>query len=297
MPVVRWRLESPQRIQQLFALLDWTAIAGRDGQHGRPGRSPCERHGCGQLIRSRLDELVIEAKHARRHAQRVRQSAGQYQVDRMKLIFKGGGDAEVAATTSDAPEQVLVLLRTSPQQLSVGGHYVDGYQVVAGESIAAVEPAQPAAEREPCDPCDRHDAERRCQPERLRGAVELAQCEPGLGTSRPCLWIYPDAFHPRQVKHDCAVTHRVPRDAVTAPTYRDGEVVSTCELDAAHHVGRIHRLEDGQRASINHAVEHCACRVVASVVGPDHLTPQTRPELATNRCARDHANQSGDLAP
>ena len=99
----------------------------------------------------------------------------------MELVFEGGNGAEVAAAAPDGPEQVLVLLRASPQQPSVGGRHVGGYQVVAGESVTAVEPAQSAAEGESRDPGRRHDAERRCQSERLRGAVELAQREPGLG--------------------------------------------------------------------------------------------------------------------
>ena len=166
----------------------------------------------------------------------------------MKLVFEGGDDPEVAAAASDAPEQVLVLLRACLQQLSVGGHHVGGYQVVAGESIAAVEPAQPAAEREPRDPGHRHHAERRRQPERLRGAVELSQREPGLGPDRPRLWINLDGLHAGQVKHDGAVTHRVSCDAVTAPAHRERKIMSTCELDAADHVRRIHRPDHGQRA-------------------------------------------------
>ena len=81
---------------------------------GSPARGQCERHGCGQLVRCRLDEVVVETQDARRHAQRVRQDAGQDEVDRMKLIFEGGDDTEIAAAASDAPEQVLILLRDSP---------------------------------------------------------------------------------------------------------------------------------------------------------------------------------------
>ena len=72
------------------------------------------------------DEVVVETKDLRRHAQRVRQAACQYDVDRMKLVFEGGNDPKVAAAASDAPEHVLVLLRASSQQLSVGGRHVGG---------------------------------------------------------------------------------------------------------------------------------------------------------------------------
>ena len=174
----------------------------------------------------------------------------------MKLVLEGGDDPEVAAAASDAPEQVLVLLRARPQQLSVGGRHVGGDQVVARQSITAVQPAQPAAEREPGDTGHRHDSERRRQPERLRGAVELCQGEPGFGPDCPRLWIDPDGFHAGQVDHHGAVAHGVPGDAVTASAHREREVMSTCERDAAEHVGRIHTPDDGERAPIDHAVEH-----------------------------------------
>jgi hypothetical protein len=207
----------------------------------------------------------------------------------MQLVFEGGNDAKVASAASDAPEQILVLLRASRQHLSVGGYHVGGSQVVTGESIAAVEPAQPTAEGEPRDPGYGDDTERRCQPERLRGAVELSQHEPGLGPDRPLLQINLDGLHSGHVKHDGAVTHRMPSNAVTTTTYRDGEGVSTCELDATDHIGRINRPDHGQRPSINHAVKHSARRVVATIAGVDHLPSQTRRELTMNR-TRDLAN-------
>ena len=50
-------------------------------------------------------------------------------------------------------------------------------------SIAAIEPAQPAAERQSRNPRHGHNPKRRRQPERLRGSVELSKREPG--SARP----------------------------------------------------------------------------------------------------------------
>ena len=181
-----------------------------------------------------------------------------------------------------APEQVLVLLGAGPQQLAVGGRDVGGDQVVAGESIAAVEPAQPAAEREPGDPGCRHHSQRRRQPERLGCAVELSQREPGSGPDPSRRWVNPKGLHGRQVKHEGAVAHRVPCHAVPAPAHREWEVVSTRDGDAADHLGGIHRPDHDERAPIDHAVEHGAGRVIATVAGPDDLPPQTSLEVLTN---------------
>ena len=207
----------------------------------------------------------------------------------MELILERCSDSEVAAAAANAPEQVGVLLRAGPQQLPVGCRHVGRYQVVAGKSIAAVQPAQPSAEREARDPGHRHHAKRRRQSDRLRGAVELTQREPRVRPDGPRLWIDLDGFHPRQVKHDGIVTHRVACNAVTAPAHRERQVVSTYELDATDYIGRIRGPDHGQWASINHAVEHRARRVVTAVTGVDHITSQTGLELAAYK-TRDPVN-------
>ena len=207
----------------------------------------------------------------------------------MQLVLEGGDDPEVAAAASDGPEQLLVLPCAGPQEPSVGGRDVGRDQVVARQSMTAVEPAQPAAEREPRDPSRRHHSERRRQAERLGGTVELSQGEPGFGPGCPRLRINPEGLHAGQVEHDGAVAHRVPRDAVTAPAHRERKLVSTCEPDAADHVGRVRTADHGERPPVDHAVEHRASRVVATVAGAGHLPPQPRPELAANR-APDRAS-------
>ena len=118
------RLKGPQRMKQLFALVGRTAVADHDGHCGFPRRGQRERHGRGQLIGRRFDEVVVETQDLPRRVQRVRQGACEYDVDRMKLVFEGGNDPKVASAASDAPEQVLVLLRACRQQLSVGGYHL-----------------------------------------------------------------------------------------------------------------------------------------------------------------------------
>ncbi|MET0164380.1 MAG: hypothetical protein ABW318_05175, partial [Vicinamibacterales bacterium] len=86
------RPEAPQWTQHLFALVDRTAIANCDGRCGLSGRVLDQRRRCGQLVRRRFHEVVVETKDARRQTQRVRQATGQYEVDRMKLVLEGGDD-------------------------------------------------------------------------------------------------------------------------------------------------------------------------------------------------------------
>ena len=55
--------------------------------------------------------------------------------------------AEVAAAAAQRPEQLGVLVAGGADQLPVGGDELDGEEAVAGEAVAAAEPAEAAAER------------------------------------------------------------------------------------------------------------------------------------------------------
>ena len=99
----------------------------------------------------------------------------------MEPVDERGHDAEVAAAAADRPEEVRVLVGARPQQLAVGGDDVGGEQVVAGQAVLAVEPADAATSVRPAMPVDRDCPERSRQTERLRGAVEVGQQQSRLG--------------------------------------------------------------------------------------------------------------------
>ena len=82
------------------------------------------------------------------------------------------------------------------QEAAVGGDDVGREQVVAGQAVLALQPADAAAEREPGDAGRRDRAAGRRQPERLRLAVELAPGQAGLGARDPAPGIDPHALHP-----------------------------------------------------------------------------------------------------
>src|SRR5215207_6050529 len=93
----------------------------------------------------------------------------------MKLILERGDDAEVTAAASNSPVEVFVLLGVGRKQLPVRAHHVGRDEVVAGEAILAVEPAEAAPEGQPCDTGQRNDSEGGRQAKRLCLVVELAQ--------------------------------------------------------------------------------------------------------------------------
>ena len=62
----------------------------------------------------------------------------------MQLELERGGNAEVAASAAQAPEEVGVLFGARRHRLPVGGHEIDGAQVVDGQAMFAHHPANPA---------------------------------------------------------------------------------------------------------------------------------------------------------
>src|SRR5919112_857460 len=72
-------------------------------------------------------------------------------------------------------------VRVGVQDCAVGSDHFSADQVVARQTVLAVEPAESAAECEPGDSGDGNDAERGGEPMLLRAAVELAEQQTGPG--------------------------------------------------------------------------------------------------------------------
>ena len=80
------------------------------------------------------------------------------------------------------------------------------------------QPPDATAEREAGDPRVRHDPGRHREPERLRGAIQLAERDPGPDLREPGVRIHPDSLHLRQVDDQSVVAERETADAVPAAT-------------------------------------------------------------------------------
>ena len=144
---------------------------------------------------------------------------------------KRGGDPEVAAAAAQPPEELRLGLGVDVHPLAVGGHQVDGEQVVHGQAVLAHEVPEPAAERQPADAGVADDAARGGEPERLGGAVELAPEEPAGRPRGARRRIDPDRLHQREVDHQPAVADGVTGDGVPAAAHRDEQVALPREAD------------------------------------------------------------------
>src|SRR5215468_5283041 len=70
-------------------------------------------------------------------------------MDRVRLEQERGDDAEVAASTTQRPQKVLVVPLVGSHKSAIGQHDVGGEQVVDGQAVFAGQVSQPAAQGKP----------------------------------------------------------------------------------------------------------------------------------------------------
>ena len=86
-----------------------------------------------------------------------------------------GHDAEVAATTPEGPEEVIVLCPRGAPDGPIGGHDLDLLEIVDGPAEAPTQVPEPAPESEACHACRRHESEGDRQAVGLHRPVDLAE--------------------------------------------------------------------------------------------------------------------------
>ena len=70
--------------------------------------------------------------------------------------LKLGDDPEVAAAAAQSPEELRVLVGARGDEPSVGGHEINGDEVVDGEAMLPHEPTDPSAQRDAATPVAEH---------------------------------------------------------------------------------------------------------------------------------------------
>src|SRR6202040_2225106 len=111
-------------------------------------------HGLGCIF----DVVAVKAQQVAGILQLVKHRAAVDVLHRVQAEFEGRHHAEVAATTTDGPEQVRVLLFAGDEKLSIRGHNVGGNQVVERQAVPAGEVSDATAEGQTRDSCGRDDA-------------------------------------------------------------------------------------------------------------------------------------------
>src|SRR6516225_5655914 len=118
---------------------------------GRPGRNCQKREPAVEVVRRINDELAIPFHYFGGIAQLVEHWTGINHIDLLELERERGYDAEISTTTAKRPEQIRILIRARPNEISVCQHHVSRKEIVDGQSEFSSEMADSAAERESTD--------------------------------------------------------------------------------------------------------------------------------------------------
>ena len=283
------RTELPHGLHDTLAVLHRPCVATDHRDHGEPvqlGRDDVQRghptvhEDRGQLVGHVGDPVSVEPQNLGRLLHGPEDGAGQH--DRPHGVqpeLELGDDTEVPAPAPDAPEELGVLALVRLHEPTVGGHDVDGQQLIDGQPVLAHQPSDAPAEGQSRQPGVGDDAGRNGQPEGLGLAVELAEQHPRLGPRRPGLGVDADPPHRREVDEDPVVTRRVPREAVPAAADGEGEAGPASEGERLHDVGDPSAPRDERRMSVDRPVPDPAVLVVAGVAGAKDVAAEGVLEL------------------
>ena len=177
----------------------------------------------------------------------------QRRLDVVQVELEGGRDAEVPAGTTDAPEELRVVVRARPYLSAIRGHELYRPQVVDRQAELALQPPDTATEGQAGDTGMADDADRTGQPERLGSVVELGQQGSAVDPGGSLLGVDRRTRHARHVDDDAVVAGRQAGQAVTAAADGDRELllppVSDRGLDVGHVRTGVRPAPAGDRSS------------------------------------------------
>jgi hypothetical protein len=155
--------------------------------------------------------------------------------------------------------------------LAVSSDDVGREQVVAGQAVHALQPADAAPEGEAGDARRRYGPTGSGQPERLRLAIELTPGQARLCTRDARGRIHAHALHRREVNDDAVVADGLSCDVVAAAAYGDWQPLVDPERECGHDVGHAGAAGDHCGSLVDHPVVDLPRRLVSRIGGAKHL--------------------------
>ena len=198
--------------------------------------------------------------------------AGVHRADRVQGEGEAGDGAEVPAAAAQRPEQLRVLPRRDAQDFRVGGDDLCGEQVVAAQPEHAVQPADPAAQRDAAHADRGHVGTGHGQARRLGGLVHHAPGRAAADGGHAPVWVDSHRGHRGQVEHQCAVGDGPAGVIVPAAADADRQPQVGGEPDRRLDIGHRHRLGDERGPVIVAGIPHLPRGVVLFLSG-QHDTP------------------------
>ena len=244
------------------------------------GGALIERHPAAEVVRGLRHVLAQEAKHlGTALRQRHQHAAVDHRADLVQPERERGHDPEVAAASTEPPEQVGVLVRVGDHDAAVGGHDLGLDQVVSCQAAAPLDPAAAAAQRQSGDAGGREPTAGHGETVLLRRLIELAPCDASLCPDDPRLRIDLDRLHRREVDDESVVAGAVADRRVPTTADGDRQAVLAAEVDGVLHVLDARAAGDQRRTSVEVAVPDVPRLLVAIVAVLEQLPVERSPEI------------------
>jgi hypothetical protein len=282
---VEGRRAGAQRAQDTLAL-GRVAAPGHGDRDDRPplqrrrerrlGRCGDQRREERQVLRRRDHQLTARPQRVAGVLPREDEHpADDHRADAVRAELEARDGGEVAAAAAQRPEQVGALVRARADQPPVGEDDLGGQQGIDGQPVAAHEPAEAAAQRQPADARVGDLARGHREAVLLGRRVELSEQRAAAHPHDLAPGIHVDAVEPADVDAERAVTHRAPGDRVTAGPDREGEGDRSRGADGGADVVGVGGVGDGRGTAVDRAVPAGAGGVIAGVVRLDDAARET----------------------
>src|SRR5581483_5752449 len=220
----------------------------------------------------------------------MKNAAGKDWTYRVQLVLQRRNNAEVAAAAAQRPEQVLVFRRAGGEQRAVGGDYVGGDQVVAGEAVLPCEPSQTAPQGKTGDSGAGDHAHGCSQPKSLRLPIKFPEMDAGFGAHAGDSGIYANTFHQGKVDHQTVVADALPGDAVPPAADRDKKLMLAGDAYTGDNVRGAEAASNGGGTAVNAGVVNCPRRVIAVRSGEQQGPAQGEAKLVESVAGKHGAS-------
>ena len=206
----------------------------------------------------------------------------------MQLELEVGGDTEIAATSAHTPVKIGVFVRVGAHKLPVRGDQLDAADIVQGESVAAGEPAESAAERETADARVGDRTRGRYQAELHRVVIHVAEQAAARDLRYAPLRIDTNAAEQAQVYHHSAVAGRFAGRTVASAFDGNQEARLPRKIDGVSDVRYTLRLDDQCGVLVYRRVQYPPRVVIRSMAGKKQVASQAVGQFLHRRLLQYH---------
>ncbi len=236
----------------------------------RQGRRDLPAEKAAELLGRMHHVLAVALEHRLGIVELEEHRAAHDVADLVELKLEVRNDPEIATTTAQCPEEILILVVAGGHLAAVSQHDIGRQQVVDRKADASRQVSDATAQRQATHPGRRDDAAGRGETERIGCMVDITQRGTAADIGDFLGGIDLHVIHPGQVKDQPVVDRAKSRDAVPAAANCQIEAAVAGGCDCRHYVRCVHTLRNRKRLTVMHAVVDGTCIVISGVRGRDY---------------------------